>query len=78
MQTKQASLAWRIAARLLTFDYGCLAAAAFCRGSKRMRPGVSLVAPRKMKSISLVVCSPNGTIRGGLKGLLGFLSLLSK
>src|SRR5262245_25848751 len=42
-----------------------------------MRPGVSDVAPRKTKHISLVVCSPRKTICGGRNGLLGFLSELS-
>ncbi len=47
------------------------------RGSKRMRPGLSDVAPRKTKHISLSVCSPNGMSRGGLNGLFGLRALLS-
>src|SRR5579859_4854165 len=50
-------------------------------GRNRIRFGfpvfVSLVAPRKPNSISLVVCSPKRTSTGGLLGLFGFFSLLS-
>ncbi len=38
---------------------------------------LSHVAPKKTKHISLVVCSPNVTILGGLLGLFAFFVLLS-
>ena len=40
-------------------------------------PFRSEVPPRKTKHISLNVCSPKVTSRGGLKGLLGLFVLLS-